>query len=408
MVKSVAYILRSFPEPSETFIAEEAASLAAFGIRISVFHLLNGDRTTTHPTTQMLLDRAHIRQIRPISVPAMFVFLLRWLLVAPIRTLLTLLASLKHPARWCYFQALAPAWWCRQHKVDFMHAHFADTNLQYAAAISAWSGVPFGVTTHGYDLRENPLGVNQASYLFRQANLVVTVSDYNRNHMSRTFGLPTRDIAVVHCGIDLDRFSCVQHPPLLPGQPLHLLNVGRLVPEKGQDVLLHALAQTRDRGICFRLDIIGGGPLLESLMALAQQLEIADLVHFHGAQPEAVVRRMHAEAHVFVLPSRSEGLPVACMEALALCSPTIATRITGVPELIEDGVSGLLVESEDPIALADAISRIYDNPALLDRLADAGRRSVINGFDRRECTHELIDLWNNAVKKPGPVDAPNR
>lgn len=404
MVKSVAYILRSFPEPSETFIAEEAASLTACGIRISVFHLIDGDRTIAHPTTQMLLDRAYIRQIRPISVPAMLAFLLRWLLVAPIRTLITLLASLRHPARWCYFQALAPAWWCRQHKVDFLHAHFADSNFQYAAAMSAWSGVPFGVTTHGYDLREHPLGINQASYLFRQANLVVTVSDYNRNYMSSTYGLHTRDIAVVHCGIDLVRFSRVPHPPLAPGQPLRLLNVGRLVPEKGQDVLLHALAQTRNRGIRFRLDIIGGGPLLEDLKALAQQLEIADLVHFHGAQPEAMVKRMHAEAHVFVLPSRSEGLPVACMEALALCSPTIATRITGIPELIEDGVSGLLVESEDPIGLADAISRIHDDPALLDRLADAGRMAVMRGFDRRECTHELIDLWNHAAQQPGAVD----
>ncbi|UCV17313.1 glycosyltransferase family 4 protein [Ferribacterium limneticum] len=405
MIKTVAYVLRSFPEPSETFIADEAVSLLACDIKVCILHLFAGNKSIIHPSAQTLLEKAQVRLIEPVSMLVMLAFLVRWSVVSPVRTLRTLLMVIRHPARWCYFQALAPAWWCQQKKIDFLHAHYADINFQYAAAMSAWSGIPYGVTTHRYDIFENPLGIDQASKLFNQANAVVTISEYNRKYMCDTYGLATNDIVIVHCGIDLDRFAYTEHAPLKTHQVIRLLNVGRLYPEKGQDVLLHALAEVEKRGILFQLDIIGGGPMLEELQALSRKLGIEKRVHFHGAQPEAFVRNMHAESHVFVLPSRSEGLPVACMEALALGTPTIATRITGIPELIIDGVSGLLVEPENVNDLANAFCRIHDNPSLLEQFRAAGREAVTCEFDRRECTHQLIDLWSNARHLLHPIDA---
>lgn len=394
MPKTVAYIIRSFPEPSETFIAEEAASLLAAGIQPCILHLQDADSAILHPSAQTLLAKALRLRIKPAKTTAILVSFARWLLIAPSRTVRTFRKAWRHPARWCYFQALAPAWWCREHQVDFLHAHFADVNFQYAAAMSDWSGIPFGVTTHGYDLRDTPLGIGAASSLYKQANVVVTISEFNRRYMVQKYGLPESSIAVVHCGIDLDRFAFLPRPKRPAVEPLRLLNVGRLVPVKGQDVLLRALALVQMRGVPFQLDIVGGGDLHQDLVALAADLGISDCVVFHGAKPEQGVRDLHAQAHVFVLPSRSEGLPVACMEALAMGTPTIATRINGIPELIEDGQSGLLVEPEDIAGLADRICQLAAEPQLAQQLQINGKAAVAAGFDRRKCTQQLIALWS--------------
>lgn len=394
MLKTVAYLIRSFPEPSETFIAEEAASLLDAGVRPCILHLQDGNATVLHPAAQTLLDKALRLRIRTAQPAAIIANLIRWMGVAPLRTLRTLSKALRHPSRWCYFQSLGPAWWCRQQGVDFLHAHFADVNFQYAACISAWSGIPFGVTTHGYDLREEPLGRDGASELYRQADAVVTISEYNRRHMVQCYGLPEAKISVVHCGIDLERFAYLERSAPAAGVPLRLLNVGRLAPEKGQDLLLHALARLRQQGLQLHLDMVGGGELEQALKALVAELNLADCVSFHGVQPEQVVRQLHQRADVFVLPSRAEGLPVACIEAMAMGTVSIASRITGIPELIEHGVSGLLVEAGDARALAEAIAALQADPALAQRLRLGGRATVLAGFDRAKCTRQLIGIWS--------------
>lgn len=393
----VCYVVRSFPEPSETFISEEAASLISAGVRPCIVHLQDGNVAVVHPCAQTLLDHAPRLRIKSAGLASMLGYIALWLLTAPLRTLCILGKAARHPARWCYLQALAPAWWCRWHKVNFLHAHFADVNFQYAAAMSEWSGIPFGVTCHGYDLRDDPLGRETASALFKKADVVVTISDFNKRYMVQRYGLLDADIDVVHCGVDLDRFAFQPRQPPLASEPLRLLNVGRLVPEKGQDILLRALSLVRERGISFRLDIIGGGELNNELLGLAEVLKIDDSVVFHGAQSERFVRELHLQADLFVLPSRTEGLPVACIEALAMGTPTIATRVNGIPELIEHDVSGLLVDPEDVAGLADAICRFAAEPHLGQQMRQNGRAAVLAGFDRQRCTQQLISIWSQCV-----------
>ena len=398
MLRTVAYVIRSFPEPSETFIAEEAASLMLVGIQPCILHLNEGNYTVVHPSAKVLLESAkqlHIKTANAFTILASFSL---WMLASPIRTIRTLIKAVRHPDRWCYLQALSPAWWCRQHKVDFMHAHFADVNFQYAAAMSEWSGSPFGVTTHRYDIFNDPIDPNTACRLYKKADVFVTISEFNRRYMTEKFGLSPTSIVIVHCGIDIERFAFVTRQPRLPAEPLRLLNVGRLVSEKGQDILLRALALVHSRGVRFQLDIVGGGALKEDLLALCIESGIRDFVVFHDSQPEQFVRHLHEIAHVFVLPSRSEGLPVACIEALAMGTPTIATRINGIPELIEDGLNGLLIEPEDAKGLADAICKLEAHPELIEKLRIHGRETVLARFDRKICTQELVSQWTASLK----------
>jgi glycosyltransferase involved in cell wall biosynthesis len=395
----LGYVLASFPEPSQTFIADEAVSLARFGIQPCILHMRDGDQQVLHRSAADLMSQAprfRLGQATRMDVARACA----WLLVRrPRAVLATLKQAAGAPHRWLALQALPAAVWCLRNGIDGLHAHFADTNLQYAAAISAWSGIPFGVTTHRYDILDDPLPVQHAAALFRAAALVVTISDWNRRHMAARYGLDAARIHIVRCGIDLERFACTARAPGCGGDAFRLLNVGRLVPMKGQDVLLKACARAIADGVPLRLAIIGGGPLEADLRRLAGELGIQGRVEFLGVQPASAVAEHLRQADLFVLSSRSEGLPVACIEAMASGTPLIASRVQGVPELVEHGVNGLLVEPEDIAALGEAIVWAHRHPERLDAMRRAGRATVEERFERASCTQALVDRWS-AVCRP--------
>lgn len=394
---AVAYVVNTFPLPSETFIADEALSLFDQGIQVCMLHINQGNLDKVHPSAQSLLKRAKLFKLGAASKLDSGVALLQLFGRSPKHTLRVLRTMLLHPQRWCYIQALPAAIWCLRERVGFLHAHFAEVNFIYASAISAWSGIPFGVTTHRFDIFEEPIDRHVVTDLFKCANIVVTISEYNRLHMVQKYGLPSSKINIVHCGVDLNRF--IFKPRLIrhAGQPLRIINVGRLVPEKAQDVLLRAVSILKDHQLPFILEIIGDGPLSNQLHDVVNHLGLEDSVVFHGAKTQDFVIDRLAAADLFVLSSRAEGLPVVCMEALAAGTPLIATRIFGIPEMIEHEVNGLLVTPDEPQALADAVIRAHADPNMMANLAIAGRQTVIAEFERNTCTQRLIQLWANAA-----------
>lgn len=395
----VAYVLKSFPEPSETFVADEIASLEHVGIEPVVLHVYAGDLSVVHPSARAVMAAGHVFKLGGVSLWTAAKSFARLLALAPWRSLRTLRMAAGHRDRWCYVQALPAAAWCADRQIDVLHAHFADINLLYAAAISAWLGAPYGVTTHRYDILGEPIELATACALLHAASSVVTISDFNRRHMVQKYGLEEENVKVIHCGVDLSRFNFVPDRIHVDGMPLRIMNVGRLVPIKAQDVLLDALHIVRQQGVLFRMDVIGGGELHHALLSQCQALGLSDVVTFHGAQPEAVVRSFLSQANLFVLSSRSEGLPVACIEALAVGTPVVATRIFGIPELITDGESGLLVPPDDPLALAQAIVSASKDADLRRRMGAAGRKVVEQGFDRSQCTDQLAAAWRSAASK---------
>lgn len=397
MIRTVAYVLTSFPQPSETFIADELLSLYGEGVKPFILHINDGNRVKVHPSSQTLLEKASFFRLGKTSKLEAIWSLAFLLTRMPFRTIHTLGLALRHPFRWCYIQALPAAKWCLSQNIEFLHAHFADINFVYASAISAWTGIPYGVTTHRYDIFDDPLNKSITIDLFKWAAVTITISEFNRDYMIKKYGPPTSKIHIVHCGIDLNRFRFEDRMQRKMGPTLRILNIGRLFPEKAQDILLTAMALVKARGVPFTLEIIGGGPMEAELTQMTEALGLKDEVVFHGTQTEAFVRERLATVELFVLSSRNEGLPVVLMEALAMGTPVIATRIFGIPELIKDGVSGMLVPPDDPKALADAICSIYSNQTLLSSLTAAGRRVVEAEFDRGACTRQLVQLWSKAI-----------
>jgi glycosyltransferase involved in cell wall biosynthesis len=388
--KAICYVLNSFPNPSETFISGEAASMLDFGVTPYILALKPGDTTVVHPAARKLIDAGLVTEKREISKIESLSSLVKLLLIQPKYSFVCLCKALFAEDRWLYFQAAPYAIELINKKTKFIHAHFADWNFRWASVLSAWTGIPFGVTTHRYDLLDDPIPTTIATDLFNSANLVVTISEFNRQLMVKKYGLSTEKIKIVRCGVDLTQFVRDVNFTKFKNKKMKLVNIGRLVPAKGQDILIKALSKAKCLGVDFDLTIVGAGPLLEALSDLTRSLNLDDCIHFIGAQPQEVVIELLKESDSFVLSSRTEGLPVVCMEAMAMGTLLIASRINGIPELVEDKVNGLLVEPGDIDALSEAICWVDQNRKHLKEMCDSAREKVEREFDRIKCTQSLL------------------
>jgi glycosyltransferase involved in cell wall biosynthesis len=384
----VVYVVSLFPCWSETFIVREISALIESGIDVRVLSLKPATEQMVHEDAAALLDRVrHPATVASAVVASLRVAARRPLVLAGIvarivadtwkgprvllKSLAALLRGLEHEA------------WLRQFDPDLIHAHWATYPSTVAWALGRLLDKPFGFTCHAHDIfTERQLLARKLD----EAAVAVTISRYNVDWLSANVaGDGARRLKVVHCGVDLAH---------APWQPDHrkddqLLAVGRLDPIKGFDTLISALSLLQKRGVGFNCRLVGSGPLEADLREQARCMGVSEQIEFAGAQPQQVVRRWMDEAALFVLPSQvasdgnRDGIPVALMEAMASGCVTVSTRVSGIPELIEDHVSGLLVDAKDPAALADALQRLLEDASLRRELAASARERVEQQFDSR-------------------------
>jgi glycosyltransferase involved in cell wall biosynthesis len=205
-------------------------------------------------------------------------------------------------------------------------------------------------------------------------------------------------LEVVHCGADLDRYPLV---PPRQGPGFVVLCVARLAPQKGLEVLLSAVKQLADRGTDISLVLVGEGPMRARLGHRAERLGITDRVVMKGAVGQDEMASYYAGADVFCLPSFAEGVPVVLMEAMASGRPVVTTRIAGVPELVDDGVSGLLVAPGNAGQLAAALERLATSPEEREEMGRAGRQKVVEEFDSETCAAQLGTLFDEMGRGTG-------
>jgi glycosyltransferase involved in cell wall biosynthesis len=229
----------------------------------------------------------------------------------------------------------------------------------------------------------------------RAADFVVCISDFAR---SQLMGLLDEDgwdrLHVVHCGIDPDEYR----PDPAPAGTPRVLCVGRLVPEKGQAVLVDAIARLRERGVPVECTLVGEGPSRPALETAIRARGLDGAVELAGAVSQDEIRAHYAAADVFCLPSFAEGVPVVLMEAMAMEIPVVTTRIAGIPELVADGVDGVLVAPGRPDELADALARLAGAPDERRRLGAAGRRAVLERYDIRAIGPALRALFERHAR----------
>jgi glycosyltransferase involved in cell wall biosynthesis len=286
---------------------------------------------------------------------------------------------------------------------QLLHAHWWFPAGLVGAVASILSDLPLVVTCHGTDvalLRRYRLAQPLARAVFRRAAAVTTVSADLRDSLMALAGVEAARISVIPMPV---------HPAIeatlpLPGGgqgggvgPPTILAVARLAKDKGLDVLLEACSLLRARGLDCRLALVGEGEEEAALRAQAQRLGLSASVDFLGAVAPGDLAPHYLAADVVVLPSRREGLGLVLVEALFCRRPVIGTRVGGIPDVVADGQTGLLVPPDDPLALAEALARLLHDPALAARLAAAGYEHVRQHFSGQVVAWRMAAVYRQVL-----------
>lgn len=377
----VGYVLKMYPRFSETFVVNELLAVEAAGTDVEVVSLRMPADGRFHESLAEV--RAPVTYLRHSGIRATDVWATLATASSDLPSVRTCLPELLDVPVVDAVQALELAQLVRTRGLTHLHAHFGSVATTVTRLASLLTGVPFTFTAHAKDIFHESVDPEDLRRKLRDARAVVTVSDFNLAHLRSTYGSSAAGVTRVYNGLDLKRFpytSPSRRPPVIAA-------VGRLVEKKGFLVLLDAVAQLVRDGRALRVDLVGSGPLEDELRARLRALGLTDVVHLHGALPQGSVRQVVQQAAAFAAPcvvaadGNRDGLPTVLLEAMALGTPCVATPVTGIPEVVHDGETGLLVAESDPAQLAAALARLLDDPALRTRLAGQARALMEREFD---------------------------
>jgi glycosyltransferase involved in cell wall biosynthesis len=381
------FILKGYPRLSETFIAQEIRALEQRGIPIAIVSLRHPTDKYVHPV--------HREIAAPVS------YLPEYLYQEPLRVLRGWWRARQMPGYRVAF---------RQWRADFrrdsttnrgrrfgqacvlaaelrgapirLHAHFLHTPAAVAYYAHLMTGLPWSCSAHAKDIWLTPDWEKREK--LRSMDWLVTCTEAGAQALRALAPSPEK-VSLVYHGLDFSRFPEPPARSTREAGPFTLLSVGRLVPKKGFDGLLRALARL-PADLDWRLCHVGGGPLKDELAAEAARLGIGARIEWRGAQPQERVLEEYRSADLFVLNCRiaadgdRDGLPNVLMEAQSQRLPIISTALPAIAELVIDGETGLLTPPDDPERLATAIARLLREPALRTRLGEAGFTRVRTRF----------------------------
>jgi colanic acid/amylovoran biosynthesis glycosyltransferase len=390
----VAYILKMYPRFSETFVLNELLELERQGITLRIFSLKEPNDGIVHRDVELVRgDVSYILWRQVLVVARAHAKVFRRSPARYVKALLFALRRHRFASVKYFLKAGVIADHVQREGIRHIHAHFASSAASVALDAHRLTGVPYSFTAHAKDIYRNGLDIDHLRMKLDQARFAVTVSDYNRRHLARLGG---RDVVRIYNGLDLRRFvpngAAADEPPLV-------LAVGRLVEKKGLDVLIRACDLLRADGVRFRCLIVGKGELAHDLQTLISALDLEQHVELAGPLSREALLELFPRASVVAAPcvvgsdGNRDGLPTVLTEAMALKIPVVATPVTGIPELVEDGRTGLIVPERDPAALAAAIRRLIEDTETAQRLAEAGRERVERDFDLRVNVGELRELF---------------
>lgn len=391
----LGYLVSQYPAVNHTFILREVLALRRAGLDPCTVSIRRSDRAV-----EMLSADEADEYRRTFCVIGSG---LAHALGANLRTLL------RHPI--AYLRALAYAWRLtrgtpgllvsysayfieavvagdhfERQGVTFIHTHFSSTVLLILARLFP---VRYSMTLHGPAEFADVIGFH-ISEKVAAATFVATISHYGSSQvMAACDPVHWHKVRTLRLGVDPQSFPPRASPARNTGDAFRLVFVGRLAPVKAQHMLIEAVALLRDRGRNVRLTLVGEGPNRPALEKLIEERGLSAQILLSGACNHDKVADFYRNSDAFILASFAEGVPVVLMEAMAMELPCVATWVMGIPELIDNGIDGLLVPPADQVALAAAVERLMEDPELTRRVGAAGRAKILSSYHLERNTEAL-------------------
>lgn len=394
----IGYLCSEFPALSHTFISREIAILEREGIEV----LTASINLTRNPDMLGPADLAYAvktfyvkatPRLRIAALGLRYLFLNRGFLRAA--AFARGLASRSGPrdsrkAAGYFVEALLLHAWARQNGIGHVHVHFANPAATVALIATRFGGLEYSLSVHGPD-EFYDVSVNNVREKVEGAVFVRCISHYCRSQLMRLTSMEQwGKLRIVRCGIFKDEFA---QRSTRPEGPRTIVCTGRLCPSKGQAMLVEAAGMLLGRGLDFRVVLLGGGEDMEALKDMVARRGLEGRVAIVGPVGHERVRQELALADLFVLPSFAEGVPVALMEAMASGVPVLSTAIMGIPELVEDRVSGLLVQPSNVEQLASAIEEVLSGSVDAASLVKNAVAKVREDYDVEANTRALAGLF---------------
>ena len=376
----LAYLFERFPSFTQTFCYREVRELQRQGVSPAIFSVrrptdelaLMGDMSTVQEVEYLPAEQELVREVdRALRKKRL-----------PVRVA----EELASWGRKTDFLRLYQAAWLGHHLqalgVRHVHAHFAGLAARTAFWLERFFGISFSFTAHANDIFAPKPFETSLGKLMDTARAIVTVSDFGVRFLREKYPGNAAKIHRVYNGIDLAAYRLADLAAPTPA----IISIGRLIEKKGFSDLIEACRLLRERGLDFRCEIVGEGPLE---LALREQIGAASLtssVTLSGALPQEEVRTRLARSAIFALTCVTEAdggmdnLPTVVMEAMAAALPVVSTAVGGVPEMVQDGVTGFLLPEHQPVAVAEVLSRLLSDHELRHSLGKAGRERATRLF----------------------------
>ncbi len=377
----IAYLINQYPQISHTFIRNEIQELERQGISVSRFAVRGWDAD--------IKDEADLaeREVTTYILRRGFLSFVLSTLIVLLRSPLRAVRAFRQTVRTArasdrgfiihliyLVEACTLVRLLERQGVSQLHCHFGTNSAALGMFCAILGGVKFSFTVHGPEEFDANRQISLADK-GRWATFVVAISHFGRSQLYRFFRRNDWDkIAIVHCGLSGDFFESPIVPPV--SEP-NFVSIGRLSEQKGQVMLVRACRLLKDRGIRFKLTIIGDGELRPMIEREIAESGLGNMVELAGWKSGSEIRSALSESRALVLPSFAEGLPVVIMEAMALARPVVSTYVAGIPELVREGQEGFLVPASDEQSLADAMAKILSlNSGELARLGQSAKERV--------------------------------
>jgi colanic acid/amylovoran biosynthesis glycosyltransferase len=413
---NVAYITSRFPKLTETFVLYEVVALTRQGVTTRVYPLLATRQKVVHPEVQALANRIHHHPFVSLPILAANWHYLRRRPRAYRAVLLEILRGTWGSANFfigaigIFPKSVRIAYELEADGTDHVHAHFANHPTVAALIVHRLTGIPFSFTAHGHDIHVERRMLREKIDV---AAFAVMISEYNKRLiLEECPGADARKLRVLHCGADTETFAPRNRER--DTSSFAMVCVGSFIEVKGHRYLVEACRLLKDRGVPFRCHLIGDGPGRDEILAQVASAGLEDAIVQHGALARPSVVRILAESDVVVQPSvptrrgSREGIPVSLMEGMACGLPAVASRISGIPELIDDGVNGFLLPPRDPMALAASLEQLAKDPELRRRMGRSARQKILEEFDLARNAASLIAMIRAVGVSTGKEPAARR